>query len=93
MYAIRSYYDNHSLAKFTGIDLTVTDEKLNDGKIKLKSAGKGNVYYFWSAEGIKLNEKVKEGDSYVRVRREYFSYKTGRKIPDNRFYQGSYNFV
>ena len=64
--------NNTSLDKFTGNDLTVTDEKLNGGKIKLKSSGKGDVYYFWSAEGIKLNEKVKEEDSYVKVRREYY---------------------
>ncbi len=80
--------NNTSLDKFTGKDLTIADEKLNGGKIKLKSSGKGNVYYFWSAEGIKLNEKVKEEDSNVRVRREFYSYKTGRKIVDNTFYQG-----
>ncbi|MEJ2495291.1 MAG: alpha-2-macroglobulin family protein, partial [Ignavibacteriaceae bacterium] len=80
--------NNKSLDKFNGKDLTITDEKLNGARIKLKSSGKGNVYYFWSAEGIKLNEKVKEEDSNVRVRREYYSYKTGRRIIDNRFYQG-----
>jgi uncharacterized protein YfaS (alpha-2-macroglobulin family) len=35
-----------------------------------------------------VNEKVKEEDSYLQIRRTYYSYKTGRKIFDNKFYQG-----
>ena len=77
-----------SLNKFSGKDLTVTDEKLNAANVTLKGSGSGEVYYFWSAEGVKLNEKVKEEDSYLRIRRSFYSYKTGRIIPDFRFYQG-----
>ena len=54
----------------------------------MKASGKGEVYYFWSAEGVKLNEKVKEEDSYMQIRRSFYSYKTGRLIPDKIFYQG-----
>ncbi|MCW8804152.1 MAG: hypothetical protein OQK57_07120, partial [Ignavibacteriaceae bacterium] len=53
-----------------------------------KATGNGEVYYFWSAEGVKLNEKVKEEDSYLQIRRSFYSYKTGRLISDRRFYQG-----
>lgn len=80
--------DGKSISKFSGKDLTVKDEKLNASNVTLKADGKGEVYYFWSAEGVKLNEKVKEEDSYMQVRRTFYSYKTGRLIPDFRFYQG-----
>ncbi|MCW8962135.1 MAG: hypothetical protein OQK29_11265, partial [Ignavibacteriaceae bacterium] len=80
--------DGKPISKFSGKDLTVTDEKLNGANITLKASGKGDVYYFWSAEGVKLNEKVKEEDSYMQIRRSFYSYKTERLISDNRFYQG-----
>lgn len=80
--------DGKSIGRFTGKDLTFTDEKLNSASVVLNAAGNGEVYYFWSAEGVKLHEKVKEEDSFMQVRRTYFSYKTGRKIFDNRFFQG-----
>jgi len=80
--------DGKSINKFSGKDLTVTDDKLNAANITLKASGKGEVYYFWSAEGVKTNEKVKEEDSYMQIRRSFYSYKTGRLIPDFRFYQG-----
>lgn len=77
-----------SISKFSGKDLTVADENLNASNITLKATGNGEVYYFWSAEGVKANEKVKEEDSYLQVRRSYYSYKTGRLISDKTFYQG-----
>ncbi|MCU0415059.1 MAG: hypothetical protein MUE91_11780, partial [Ignavibacteriaceae bacterium] len=80
--------DGKSINKFSGKDLTVKDDKLNSANITLKASGKGEVYYFWSAEGVKLNEKVKEEDSYLQIRRSFYSYKTGRLISDFRFYQG-----
>jgi alpha-2-macroglobulin len=80
--------DGKSVNKFSGKDLTVKDDKLNSANITLKASGKGEVYYFWSAEGVKLNEKVKEEDSFMQVRRTFYNYKTGRLIPDFRFYQG-----
>ena len=61
---------------------------MNVANITLKATGNGEVYYFWSAEGVKMNEKVKEEDSYMKIRRSFYSYKTGRLIPDNQFYQG-----
>ena len=80
--------DGKSINKFSGKDLTVKDDRLNSANITLKASGKGEVYYFWSAEGVKLNEKVKEEDSFMKVRRTFYSYKTGRLISDFRFYQG-----
>ncbi|MBT8390908.1 MAG: hypothetical protein KJO48_03995 [Ignavibacteria bacterium] len=80
--------DGKALNKFSEKDLTVIDDKLNAANVRLKASGTGEVYYFWSAEGVKLNEKVKEEDSYLQIRRSFYSYNTGRIIPDFRFYQG-----
>ena len=80
--------DGNSINKFSGKDLTIRDEKLNSADITLKADGNGEVYFFWTAEGVKLNEKVKEEDAYLQIRRSYYSYRTGRIIPDYRFYQG-----
>ncbi|MEJ2193506.1 MAG: MG2 domain-containing protein [Ignavibacteriaceae bacterium] len=80
--------DGEKINKFTGNDLTVTDNRLDGAIVNLKATGDGEVYYFWNAEGVKINEKVKEEDSYVQIRRSYYGYKTGRKIFDNIFYQG-----
>jgi uncharacterized protein YfaS (alpha-2-macroglobulin family) len=74
--------------KFTGKDLTVSGDDLNAADITLKASGKGEVYYFWNAEGVKVNEKVKEEDSSMKIRKSYYGYKSGRKIIDNKFYQG-----
>ncbi len=79
---------NALITKFTGKDLTITDDKLNSGNVSLAASGSGEVYYFWSSEGIKVNEKVKETDSFMKVRRTYYSYKTGDEITDNNFTQG-----
>ncbi|GBD89044.1 hypothetical protein BMS3Abin03_02988 [bacterium BMS3Abin03] len=79
---------NALVGKFTGTDLTIADDKLNSGNVTLTAEGSGKVYYFWNTEGIKINEKVKEEDSFMKVRRKYFSYKTGEEIRNNNFYQG-----
>ncbi|MDP2363891.1 MAG: alpha-2-macroglobulin family protein, partial [Ignavibacteria bacterium] len=77
-----------SLGKFVGIDITIKDSRLNTEQVLLKAKGKGEIYYFWGSEGIKINEKVKEEDSNLRVRREFFNYKTKAVIQNNTFTQG-----
>ncbi len=75
------------LQSFNNKDITLTDKELSKGKIMLKSSGKGEVYYFWSTEGIKLNVKLKEEDSFMRVRRTFYDYRTGAQLTNN-FTQG-----
>jgi uncharacterized protein YfaS (alpha-2-macroglobulin family) len=77
-----------SIGKYSGKDITIKDDRLNAAEVTLKSSGKGEVYYFWNSEGIKINEKVKEEDSNLRIRREYYNYKTKALITDNNFRQG-----
>jgi uncharacterized protein YfaS (alpha-2-macroglobulin family) len=75
------------LQSFNNKDITLNDKELSKGKIILKSSGKGEVYYFWGTEGIKLNAKVKEEDSFMKVRRTYYDYRTGAQLTNN-FTQG-----
>lgn len=72
---------------FSGNNLNITGKDLITGELKLKAEGKGEVYYFWSAEGIRKTAQP-EYDSYLSVRRDYYDLKSGRKITDNIFYQG-----
>jgi alpha-2-macroglobulin len=68
-------------------DLTVDlPDKANN--ISLSSSGTGEVYYFWSTGGIKTNSKVKEEDSFMKVRRTYYEYSTGREVEYNTVGQG-----
>lgn len=82
------FVDGKSVGKYDGKDLTIQDKRLNAKDIVVKANGSGQVYYFWNSEGIKINEKVKEEDSNLRVRREYYNYKTKALITDNKFKQG-----
>ena len=66
--AVDILIDNKSINKFSGKDLTVDDAKLHAANITLKASGNGDVYYFWSAEGVKQNEKVKEEEATHLIR-------------------------
>lgn len=85
---VKVLINGKTLETFTGNDIRITDSKLNDGRIKLEASGKGEVYYFWSVEGILSSGNVTETDSYMRIRREYYDYRTKRKISDGKFDQG-----
>ena len=80
--------DGKTIETYDGKDLSTSSEKLFSGAVTLTASGKGEVYYFWSVEGIKLDEPVKEEDAFMRVRREFVDYRTGSPIRDNNFYQG-----
>lgn len=80
--------DGKSIGKFSGKDISIKDSRLNTENLSLKSKGNGELYYFWSSEGIKVGEKVKEEDSNLRIRREYFNYRTKASISNNTFTQG-----
>lgn len=80
--------EGKTIATFDDIDLSVTNESLNEAEITLKADGQGEVYYFWSTEGVKVNEPVKEVDSYMSIRRNYYDYRTGNPVNNNSFEQG-----
>ena len=74
------------LSTFSSTDISLSSSDLNGAKIKLTASGKGEVYYFWSTEGVKVNEKVKERDSFLSVRRTYYDYRSGTQVTN--FSQG-----
>ncbi len=80
--------NNKTLATFTGKNLTYTGSKINNDNLIIEAKGNGKVYYFWNTEGIKINEPVKEEDSFMKVRRTYYNYRKGTKITNNEFKQG-----
>lgn len=80
--------NDKTIAEFAGKDITISDKAFNKQPVELQAEGKGEVYYFHAAEGIKLNERIKEEDSNMKVRREYFNYRTKGQITGSRFAQG-----
>jgi uncharacterized protein YfaS (alpha-2-macroglobulin family) len=80
--------DGKTLKTYNGKDISLTDTKLNGKKIKLIAKDQGQVYYFWNTDGIKTSGKIKEEDSFMSVRREYFDYKSKERIVNGSFYQG-----
>ncbi len=77
-----------TIKTFDGKDITVDIPNSNKAQVSLNASGSGEVYYFWNTSGIKLNQKVKEEDSNMRVRRAYYDYRTGNPILNGVFEQG-----
>ncbi len=77
-----------AIGTYNNNDLTLTSDELNKGDVVLNSSGKGEVYYFWSSEGIKTSQKIKEEDSFMKVRRSYYDYRSGYPVQNNNFKQG-----
>jgi len=77
--------DGKEVGKFDGNDLTFKQNVLGK-KVEITTSGSGNLYYFWEMEGLNENGKVKEEDSYLQVRREFYDRK-GNKISESTFKQ------
>ena len=60
-----------ALGSFTGKDLTISN--VANRALSLRTAGSGNLYYFWETEGISASGQVKEEDSYLKVRRQFLN--------------------
>jgi len=65
------------LGKFDGKDLTV--QNVANYQLLLKAIGAGQLYYFWEMEGISASGRVREEDSYLKVRRQFLN-RDGRPI-------------
>ncbi|RYY95904.1 MAG: alpha-2-macroglobulin family protein, partial [Chitinophagaceae bacterium] len=63
-----------------------TGAQLGAGPIDIAVTGSGAMYYSWVAEGISRSGAYTEEDSYVRVRRSYYS-RSGQPIVGNTFRQ------
>lgn len=58
--------------------------KVNNAEIVTK--GKGNLYYYWQAEGISATGSYKEEDNYLKVRRRFYD-RFGNPLTGNTFKQ------
>jgi hypothetical protein len=72
---------------YSGNPVTVSNSTLAGKSVTLTATGSGQVYYYWGAEGIKLNNPVKEEDVNLKVRRTYYD-RNGNEITNNTFTQG-----
>ncbi len=85
---VEVFVGKKNIGNYSGKDLNLTDDVMNGANVYLKGTGNGDVFYFWSTEGIRVNESVKEEDMFMRVRRTYYDYRTKAEITNNQFYQG-----
>ncbi len=73
-------------------DLGVNDvsftvkQDISNKKVEVRSSGSGYVYYYYETQGIPAGNKFKEEDSYMKVRKTFYS-SDGREISDLHFKQ------
>ncbi len=60
------------IGNYAGKDLVITGDKIANNQFSV-SAKSGDIYYFWSMEGIPMDGKVKEEDNFLQVRRRYLN--------------------
>jgi uncharacterized protein YfaS (alpha-2-macroglobulin family) len=80
--------DGKKRASYDGKSITATEKELGSGAVTLKASGKGEVYYFWSAEGIRGQGDVAENDAGMRVRRDWYDYRTRKSLSPSELRQG-----
>ncbi|TPG72371.1 alpha-2-macroglobulin family protein [Hymenobacter nivis] len=76
--------DGKPLGTFTGPDLTVRN--VANRALTLRTAGQGNLYYFWEMAGISPTVPVREEDAYLKVRRQFLN-RTGQPLGAPTFAQ------
>lgn len=67
-------------------DLLVSYADVKNGKVELKATGNGNMYYFWELEGLTADGSYVQEDSYLKVRKAFFT-RTGAPIANLNFTQ------
>ncbi|MCU0417927.1 MAG: MG2 domain-containing protein [Cytophagaceae bacterium] len=64
----------------------VIKENLYNKSVTISTKGEGKIYYFWEAEGLDIDGKMKEEDSYLQIRRTYYDRK-GTPLTNKQFIQ------
>ncbi len=75
-----------TVGKLNGTDLKLSAKELGGSNIDVVTKGSGRLYYYWVAEGVSATGAYKEEDSYIKVRRQFYS-RTGQPINANSFQQ------
>ena len=76
--------DAKEIGRFTGPDLTVNN--VANHQLAIRASGAGPLYYFWEQEGVSAGGRVREEDSYLKVRR-YFATRDGKPVAQGTFKQ------
>jgi hypothetical protein len=80
--------DGKKRAGYDGKSITVSEKELGSGAITLRASGKGEIYYYWSAQGILKTGDVVESDAGMQVRRSWYDYRTRQSLSTNELRQG-----
>jgi len=64
--------NNKVVGKIENNTLTLKTNKLNGDKVIIEASGSGNLYYFYSMEGIPVKGWFKEEDNYLKVRKRIY---------------------
>ena len=81
-------FNGKDYSSINASNISLTNEEIKSNSVTIKAQGKGSAYYFWSVEGISLNNKVKDEDSNLKIRRKLYNYRTGQEITNGQFNQG-----
>jgi alpha-2-macroglobulin len=95
--------NNSKIADYDNKTLSFGYDKISTGPVAIQTKGKGNLYYFWEAEGISKDGSYVQEDKFLKVRRAFYD-RFGKPITNNKFeqndlvviklsIQGSYNTV
>ncbi|MFN3315704.1 MAG: alpha-2-macroglobulin family protein, partial [Raineya sp.] len=77
--------EGKEIAKFEKDDLVLTENIL--GKtLQISATGAGVLYYFWEMQGVPANPKIKEEDSFLKVRRSFYN-RAGQELKNAEFTQ------
>ena len=74
-----------TLGQVGDADLVLTKGIVNQN-VRIEPSGAGSLYYFWQAEGLTRSSEVKEEDSFLRVRKTFYS-RTGNQLSGGAFRQ------
>ena len=77
--------DGKSIGTYKGGTLVLT-KNLTGKNIQIAAKGTGALYYFWQLEGLSSDGKVKEEDSFLKVRKTFYD-RNGKQLTSNTFEQ------
>jgi alpha-2-macroglobulin len=78
--------NNSKIADYNNKTISLLTNKIQNGPISIKTKGKGNLYYFWEAEGISKDGSYIQEDKFIKVRKFFYD-RFGKPITNNRFKQ------
>lgn len=74
----------NSIARYDNGVLTLDDKQLSGNAVSISAEGDGNLYYFWESQGITADGSYLEEDSYLKVRKAFFT-RSGQQVGSLRF--------